>query len=114
MSHIHHVPGRLRIRIPELKRNPAMADSLKTKLESTSGVRSVIANSLTGSVLIHYDCRVCDLDSIFQVVPRQPHVEPRSRAVPPRFEASIANAIVWYAVEKAVERSIPFVFSALF
>jgi len=113
VSHIHHVPGRLRIRIPELKRNPAMADSLITKLESTTGVSSVVANSLTGSVLIHYDDSACDLDSIFRLVPRQPRVEPGPRAVRPRLEGKIANAIVWYAIETAVERSIPLVLSAL-
>jgi hypothetical protein len=55
IEYIHHVPGRLRVRVPEVRRNPTAAASLEQVLQDTPGVRSVEARELTGSVVILYD-----------------------------------------------------------
>lgn len=52
---IHHLPGRLRVRVPEVKSDAAFATSLEQRLRSVRGVRAAQANPLTGSVLVHYD-----------------------------------------------------------
>jgi hypothetical protein len=55
-AHIaHHVPGRLRFRIPDAKGNPERLEQARAALEVLEGVRSVEVNSFTGSVIIEYD-----------------------------------------------------------
>jgi hypothetical protein len=56
MSHyIHHVPGRLRLKTPCLRRNEAEARRARQWLESMEGVLASEVNTLTGSVIIKYD-----------------------------------------------------------
>jgi hypothetical protein len=52
---LHAVPGRLRIRIPNLKASTRLAAALESELERVEGIRSVEANPVTGNVLIVYD-----------------------------------------------------------
>jgi heavy-metal-associated domain-containing protein len=52
---VHAIDGRLRVRIPAIKRNAGAAVSLEQSLRRVRGVKGVRANPLTGSVLIHYD-----------------------------------------------------------
>lgn len=51
----HHVPGRLRVRIPGLKGNTRFAGKVEESLRSCSGVEDLTINSVTGSVVIRYD-----------------------------------------------------------
>lgn len=57
------VPGRMRIRIPLLYRNPALKAALLTELSGLSRVRSVEASTLTATVLIvgERDLGIADL-----------------------------------------------------
>ncbi len=50
----HYIPGRLRIRVPEAKRNQALLEKLREALLSAPGVEAVDCNPLTGSMLVHY------------------------------------------------------------
>jgi hypothetical protein len=52
--YLHHLPGRLRVRTPILKRNPQKAVEVQTFLENTRGVKFVKLNPVTGSVMILY------------------------------------------------------------
>lgn len=54
-SYIHSVPGRLRIKIPGLKRNNTMAEQMKEQLIHFNNVYSIECNILTGSVTLRYD-----------------------------------------------------------
>jgi hypothetical protein len=53
---VHHVPGRLRVRVEEIRHDRAAAVRLARLVETAPGVKSVKANPLTGSLVIHYDC----------------------------------------------------------
>ena len=53
--YLHEVPGRLRIKIPALRRNTQLAREIQTVLGSFSGIRSTSVNTLTGSITVHYD-----------------------------------------------------------
>lgn len=56
MSHyIHHVPGRLRVKMLQLKRNEAKAAEVCKLLACTDGVSNCEVKTLTGSVVISYD-----------------------------------------------------------
>lgn len=56
MSHyIHHIPGRLRIKTPYVKRNQRVAEGVKTALAAIRGIRLISINTLTGSIVVQYD-----------------------------------------------------------
>lgn len=61
---VHHVPGRLRIRILRLKGSPGEAARVEAQIDSIRGVSNVAANAVTGSVVIHYDARGTRLEAI--------------------------------------------------
>lgn len=109
IHHVHHVPGRLRIRIPALKRNVEKARVLTKALARVSGVQSVEANLLTGSLLVHYDPRVSNAAAVLSAVGIERSSEQPSRTSRAWFEEKMADAMFWYAIEKAV----PLVISAL-
>ena len=107
--HVHYVPGRLRIRIPRLKRNAEEARILTKALSRVSGVRSVEVNLLTGSLLVHYDPCVSNAAAVLSAVGIERSSEESSRTSSTRFQERMADAMLWYALEKAV----PLVISAL-
>lgn len=51
----HHVPGRIRVKLPDLKREPAEADRVEKILGGLKGVTAVKVTPLTGSVVVLYD-----------------------------------------------------------
>jgi hypothetical protein len=52
---LHAVPGRIRVKISQVKGNPAFAKQLEQTLAGMGMVRWFKVNPLTGSVLIGYD-----------------------------------------------------------
>src|SRR5689334_2730228 len=52
---VHAIPGRARVRIDGLKRNPGAARRLAERLGALPGMRRVDVNPLTGTVLVVYD-----------------------------------------------------------
>ena len=63
---VHHVPGRLRLKVPGAKGNADFLDKVKAALDPIQGIREIDVNPLTGSVLVHYDPD--DFDSFHQDV----------------------------------------------
>jgi hypothetical protein len=57
---VHVLPGRLRVRLAMIKRAPRVAAQVERLLRRQPGVTEVIANPVTGSVLIYYDPRRTD------------------------------------------------------
>lgn len=53
--YVHELPGRLRIKIPSLKKNLEEIRKLQASLEKFSAVKSTSANEVTGSIVINYD-----------------------------------------------------------
>jgi hypothetical protein len=52
---LHHVPGRLRLRIAGAKANPDRLQIIQHSLEEMPGVRRVDTNPKLGSVIVQYD-----------------------------------------------------------
>jgi hypothetical protein len=52
---LHAIPGRIRVRISQVKENPAFAKQLEQALARMQMVQWFQVNPLTGSVLIGYD-----------------------------------------------------------
>jgi copper chaperone CopZ len=78
--YLHEVPGRLRIQIPGLKRNPQRAQDVRDLLESLSGVKSASVNTFTGSILVHYDPEIVHSRTILSLLSREEYIDV-SRAI---------------------------------
>jgi copper chaperone CopZ len=52
---VHFHPGRVRLRVKELRSAEALAREVEQTLGSVPGVTHVEASSLTGSILVEYD-----------------------------------------------------------
>jgi len=52
--HLHHIPGRLRVRLAKLRHNQRAVAPLRAELLTIRGVKSVSVNPYTGSILLHY------------------------------------------------------------
>ena len=53
---VHHLPGRVRLRIPAGARNTSVLDQIKTSIASVRGVRRVDVNTAIGSLV-----RLCQI-----------------------------------------------------
>jgi len=51
----HQVPGRVRMKIPAAKGNPALLQQISDIFAAIPGIEEIIANPTTGSVVLHYD-----------------------------------------------------------
>ena len=51
----HASPGRIRLKVEEIKNDPHKAGEIEAKLRTVSGIQSAHANPLTGSLLLTYD-----------------------------------------------------------
>lgn len=67
-QYIHHVPGRLRVKLTLLKRNDAQAADLHVLLEALLGIHKINVNPVTGSVTIHYEQGMITPQAIMQVL----------------------------------------------
>lgn len=55
---VHCLPGRIRLRVAGLYRNPAQKARIERRLAGQRGVHAVSANILTGTVLVQCDARI--------------------------------------------------------
>jgi hypothetical protein len=65
--YIHHTPGRLRIRIPSIRKNPTEAEKVKMLL-SLHGINKIKANPLTGSVVVTYDMEKLSYSHLLEIL----------------------------------------------
>jgi Heavy metal associated domain 2 len=127
--HVHHVRGRIRIHVPELKGCEPKAASLSSAIAATPGVTRVECRTVTGSVIVHYQSGSTDLEGLLRLlgcpgsvpaidtagtVNRQPRQQ--ATAMPKRdneLAAKVMRAILWFALEKAAERALPALLAAV-
>jgi hypothetical protein len=62
--YLHHVPGRLRVKIPGLKTSPEQVQKIRDLLDEVKGVKRASVNTITGSVLILYDTCLVESEEI--------------------------------------------------
>jgi len=76
--YIHILPGRMRIRTDFLKKNELGAFSLRSGVFSLQGIRSVVINTITGSILIRFDVLQTSSQEILATLAQHkaiPHVD---------------------------------------
>lgn len=54
-EYVHCLDGRLRIKVPEVRRSPVHAERVEAMFRGRHGVRAVSANPMTGNVLFMHD-----------------------------------------------------------
>lgn len=119
MTHyVHHVPGRLRVKSPALKKNERQAKLAKEYLNSMNGVLSADVNTVTGSLVIKYDAFLVDgktiLNSLHALGYAQsatPHREVYSSGIGVGQKAS--DTLLNKLLETVVERSAVALIAAL-
>jgi copper chaperone CopZ len=107
-EYIQHVAGRLRLKLPQMRKDPQRAQEIQSAACRISGVISVDANIVTGSLLVRYDKRRVDAERIVSSMAEMGllSAQVRTRAAQPRPEASpLADKVVGVLVEKLIERS---------
>ena len=52
---VHHSPGRMRIRVPSAKGDPAALETIRKSVAGVPGVKEVVVSESIGTVTIHYD-----------------------------------------------------------
>jgi Ca2+-transporting ATPase len=64
------LPGRARLRVDGLRRQPALALRLSARLAAEPGIRRVSASAITGNVLVLFDARALNLSRLLATVAR--------------------------------------------
>jgi len=63
---VHAIPGRVRVKIAQLRDNPAFAREICERLAGVRGIQRIEANPLTGSLLVLYNPEeMTSLESLF-------------------------------------------------
>ena len=57
MTHVHHIAGRLRLKFPDLRNRRELAGPMEKALRRLQDVKLAQINTVTGSLLVHYDVR---------------------------------------------------------
>ena len=111
-AHFHHVPGRIRVHVPSVKGNTDHAREMETHIGELTGVTRVESRVLTGSVIVQYDPKIIDAQLVWRRL-RESGAVTAAPATHPRMGAKVAEAVAWYILDKAVERTIPLLLAAL-
>lgn len=112
---LHALPGRLRLRIDDLKGCPDLSRSIEQELGYVAGVRRVEANPVTGSVLIVHDETVLDRRDVLAALlawdvvvdgPPGPVGGAASASASPRPAPGVGRRLVGAVVRSGVEVAI--------
>ena len=66
------IPGRLRLRLPRHQRRPEIMSDIHLILNGTNGIRKVIVNSATGSILVENDPSIIDSGKLIDSIKARP------------------------------------------
>jgi hypothetical protein len=114
MNNVHHRPGRLRLKFPELKNRPDLGKGLESAMRKLNGVSLVQANTFTGTFLIHYTARGQReqdlLDNVGRItrqlgISSPDHKRGASQQAPlPASASGIVETLLGMAIEKSLQR----------
>ncbi len=106
-QYIHHIPGRLRLKLDQIKRQPLQARKIQAAIGSIDGVLAVSVNVTTGSVLIRYEAARINGESLLRTMRETGLLPPPQAREPQRRHASspVAEKVADMLVEKLIERS---------
>jgi len=113
-GHIHHIAGRLRLKLAQLKNQPELARRVEAAIRQVDGVRFVEASSLSGCLLIRYQAVGAERDALLAAIERaldglglrgEPSRCAASKAAPAASAAGLlTEKLIEAAVQKCLER----------
>lgn len=122
-TYCHHVAGRWRARYPQIKNQPARARATQAALQRIKGVTAVETNTVTGSVLIHYDPHHPNRAALMQALqeakrelglgPALSSANTVQHAQNITLTDQLTDKLLGMAVEKCIERSAMALLAAL-
>jgi hypothetical protein len=65
---VHALPGRIRLKVAQVRDNPTFASQLRERLSVAQGIQKVEVNPLTGSVLVLYDAKAAASPEAFRTL----------------------------------------------
>ena len=110
--YVHHVPGRLRIRIPAIRKNPKIAADIECLL-GIYGVDNIKVNHLTGSVVVTFDMSMITHEHLLELLSKKGYYD-NSRVVTCEDKihrasniaaAKVGRPMFGYALSQALEAS---------
>ena len=123
---LHHVPGRLRVRVPEVKGSIEKGRALESSLLRLKGISRVECRELTGSLVIHYNPSIVEFQKLGAALGGVPNFMPATTSseycrgakitrvdVPRKVLGKVAQAVAWHLLEQAAERTLPLVLAAI-
>ncbi len=107
--YVHSVPGRLRVRLYNVRKNPGAAEKIKNCLLDIRGIRSVDVSTLTGSVTINYDANVLSASDLLAFLNGQgfldltetPAANRNNEETYDKITNAAAKALVGLAIDRA-------------
>ncbi len=112
--YMHHIRGRVRVRIPALRENAKAAQEFQATMQQLPGVGSVEVDLLTGSVLVHYDGESSTAELVCGMLQRRgawlgsntaANTPPR-RSIAGKIGRMAAKATANYFLDVAIERVV--------
>jgi hypothetical protein len=111
--YIHDVPGRLRVKIPMIKCRKHRCERVQGLLADVEGIDRIAVNTITGSVLVHYDPDATSSGEILGRLDKSGYLDKaaaQSKRVPRRRTSgkagdAVSRAFFGWAVGKALEGS---------
>ncbi|MGA8833266.1 MAG: HMA2 domain-containing protein [Desulfomonilaceae bacterium] len=119
--YLHRTPGRLRLKIPGLKRNVELADELTLLLCEKRGIHLIKVNALTGSIKVNFDESQVTSDALLNLLSQEGHIDLTKLVSSSRYMDTVfsqagwvaSKAIVGLALDKALEGSSLSIIAAL-
>ena len=110
---VHHVPGRLRIKIAKIKHQKNQAEKIRDIFSGIYGIDNVSVNILTGSIVIYYDPSVFSIEKILNILRHNrviDSIQPLTFQKPvsersTQMGMAIGKALFSWVVGRALERS---------
>jgi len=115
-NYFHHIPGRVRLRMPEFKANAKGAQEFQAAMQQIPGVASVEINLLTGSVLVHYDGSSKTAQLLHGFLQRRgalPTSEAAGKTVTRLIGRKVFKVAVSYVLNVAIEQAVTATFAVL-
>jgi hypothetical protein len=104
-AYLHVLDGRLRVKVPEVRRSHEKAAQIEALLLGTAGIWEASANPHTGNVLILFDSEKVDHHRIIAILREHSRLE-----LPARRDSGhtqhIADTLMKSAVQLALERML--------
>jgi hypothetical protein len=107
-EYVHSLDGRLRLKVPEVRRSPAHAERVEALFRGLDGIREVRANPLTGNVLFLHDPDRIAAREIMGALVAHGYMGMGADGLVPRDEPAVALATSFAdVVIKLIVRALP-------